>query len=385
MKIKFLKYNSFLVMFYLFYHMFPTIFQILRINENSCKYFLIIALSLIIFEVKKINLKFIKIIFLFTILVLLNSIITKATIREILFHMKDIYFYGISAAIVGSLKIKKNYIYKYMKIFSYINIFVYSYIIFCAKNIYYGKMDYMVYGYIMLQSTIFLIFLQVKNKKILFVDFLLIFYSLFMILLFGNRFAILIGVISILIFYWYYENKKIKKIFFYFIIMTIGLIFYLNLKKLLIYLNNLFLELNYNVYGITRLIKSLDLKEKGIDITSGRTDIYIETIKIIKNNLLGIGIWGYLSEVKSKWLRLGYYPHNIFLEIGMHWGIIGLVIFIIVLLKVGYRIVIMENSSYKLFLITLILLNIKLLLSDTYISYNMFWMFWAVYFNKSYR
>ena len=211
------------------------------------------------------------------------------------------------------------------------------------------------------------------------------FLSFFMILLFGNRFAILIGVISILIFYWYYENKKIKKIFFYFIIMTIGLIFYLNLKKLLIYLNNLFLELNYNVYGITRLIKSLDLKEKGIDITSGRTDIYIETIKIIKNNLLGIGIWGYLSEVKSKWLRLGYYPHNIFLEIGMHWGIIGLVIFIIVLLKVGYRIVIMENSSYKLFLITLILLNIKLLLSDTYISYNMFWMFWAVYFNKSYR
>lgn len=385
MKINFLKYNSFLVVFYLFYHVLPRTFQILGINESYCKYFLLITLFPIIFELKNINIKFIKIIFLFTILILINLIFTKATIEEILFHMKGIYFYGVSAAIVGSLKINKNYFGKYMKIFSYMNIFIYSYIIFYAKDIYYEKMDYMVYGYVMLQSTIFLMFLQVKNKKISLIDLLSTFYSLFMILLFGNRFAILIGVLSVLVFYWYYERKKIKKIILYFIILLGGLSLYSNVKTILISINNLFLKFDYNVYGILRLIRSLELKEKGADVTSGRTDIYIEAIKIIKDNPLGIGIWGYLSEVKSKWLMLGYYPHNIFIEIGMHWGVIGLIVFIIAILKGGYRIIIMENSSYKLFLLTLLLLNTKLLLSGTYISTEVFWLFWAVYYNKSYR
>ena len=157
----------------------------------------------------------------------------------------------------------------------------------------------------------------------------------------------------------------------------------------MIFINNLFLKFNYKVYGILRLIRSLELKEKGVDITSGRIDIYTEAIEVIKNNPFGIGIWGYLSEIqyatKALGYRLGYYPHNIFIEIGMHWGLVGLIIFIIIILKVGYRIIIMENSSYKLLLIALILLNTKLFLSDTYISYNMFWMFWAVYFNKSYK
>ena len=241
----------------------------------------------------------------------------------------------------------------------------------------------------MLQSVIFLIYLQVKNKKVLLRDFILIFYSLFMIFLFGNRFAILIGILSVLIFYWYYERKRIKKIILYSIIILGGSNLYFNLKNILIFINNLFLKFNYKVYGILRLIRSLELKEKGVDITSGRIDIYTEAIEVIKNNPFGIGIWGYLSEIqyatKALGYRLGYYPHNIFIEIGMHWGLVGLIIFIIIILKVGYRIIIMENSSYKLLLIALILLNTKLFLSDTYISYNMFWMFWAVYFNKSYK
>lgn len=389
MKINFLKYNSLLVIFYLFYHILPKIFQILKLDESYCKYFLILVLFPIIFELKNINFKFIKIIFLFTILVLMNLIFTKVTFEEILFHIKDIYFYGISAAIVGSLKIKKSYVDKYLKIFSYMNIIVYSYIIFYTKDIYYERMTYMSYGYTMLQSVIFLIYLQVKNKKVLLRDFILIFYSLFMIFLFGNRFAILIGILSVLIFYWYYERKRIKKIILYSIIILGGSNLYFNLKNILIFINNLFLKFNYKVYGILRLIRSLELKEKGVDITSGRIDIYTEAIEVIKNNPFGIGIWGYLSEIqyatKALGYRLGYYPHNIFIEIGMHWGLVGLIIFIIIILKVGYRIIIMENSSYKLLLIALILLNTKLFLSDTYISYNIFWMFWAVYFNKSYK
>lgn len=389
MKINFLEYNSFLVIFYCYYHILPRTFQILKINESYCKYFLILSLALVIFELKNINFKFIKFIFIFIIFILINLIFSNATIEEINFHLKDIFFYGISAGIVGSLKIKKYFIYKYLRVFSYINVFIYSYIIFFAKNIYYEKMSYMAYGYIILQSVIFLAFLQIKNKKIFWPDILLILYSIGLIILFGNRFALVIGILTNFIFYWYSENRKLKKIIVYFIIALNGIILYSKLREVLLFINSLFLKFDYKVYGIIRLIRSLELKEKGIDITSGRTDIYLEAINIIKNNPFGIGIWGYLSEVKLgiKILnyRLGYYPHNIFIEIGMHWGILGILIFIILILRVGYKIVKLENNDYKFFLIALILLNIKLLLSDTYISYNMFWMFWAIYFNKSYR
>lgn len=385
MQINLLKYNSFLVIFYLFYYILPRTFQILRVDERYCKYFLIISLIPIIFEIKNINFKFLKIIFFFTIIVTINLIFTKATTKEILYHITEIYFYGISAGIIGSLKIKGEYINKYLKQFSYMNIVIYSYIVFYAEDIYYEKMNYMVYGYNMLQPTIFLMYLQVKSKANSLINLFLIIYSLFMILVFGNRFAILIGVFSGLIFYWYYEKQKIKKIILYFLIVLGGINIYINLKEILKYINDLFLEFNYEVYGILRLIRSLELKDKGVDITSGRIEIYREAVDAIINNPFGIGIWGYLFEIKSPWLVLGYYPHNIFIEIMMHYGIIGLIFFIILILKVGYKIINLKNNSYKLFLISLILLNTKLLLSDTYISYNIFWMFWAVYFNKSYK
>lgn len=389
MKINFLKYNSFLVSFYIFYHDLPRIFQILKINESYCKYLLILSLFFIVFEIKNLNIKFIKIIFAFTILILINLLFTQATVEEISYHMKDIYFYGISAAIVGSLKINKKEIIKYIKIFSYINIFIYSYVIIFAKDIYYEKMDYMTYGYCMLQSLVFLIYFLAKREKNFYINFILSIYSLMMIILFGNRFAVLIGISSTIIFYWYYERRKLKKIIVYFILFLGSLITYLNINNILMFIYNLFMKLNYNAQGIARLIKSLQLSEQGLDITSGRSEIYLEAIEIIKNNPLGIGIWGYLSEVKYgiKILgyKLGYYPHNVFIEIGMHLGVIGIVCFIIIILKVGYEMIILKNDSYKLFLIALIILNFKLLLSDTYISYNMFWIFWAVYFNETYK
>lgn len=383
MKISFIKYNSFLVAFYSYFYVFTRIFQIFDLNDNY-KYFLLLSLCPIIFEIKNLNFKFLKIIFVFLIIILINLSLTKASLGQIIFHIKDI-FYGISAGIIGSLKIKKSYLEKNIKVFSYVNILVHSYIIFFNRSIYYEKMDYMVFGYAILQSTIFLIYILLKSKKKSAIDFLVTIYSLIIILLFGNRFALLIGFISCLILYWYYEKNKLKKFIMYFIMLISFVFLYLNLKIILIYLNDIFIKMNYKVYGIIRLIESLNLKERSGDITSGRMNIYMEAIEIIRKNLFGIGIWGYLFEVKSKWLALGYYPHNVFIEIGMHWGIIGLILFIFFLIKIGYKILKLPNSNYKFFLIALLLLNLKLLVSDTYIAYKMFWLFFAVYFNNSYK
>lgn len=385
MKINFLKYNSFLFGYYCFYHVITRIFQIIRIDEDYSRIITFLFLFFIVFEINKINLKFFYFVLFFINLLFFNIILTKASYAQILFHIKDILFYGITAGVIGSLEINKRLINKYLEIFIYLCIGIYSYIVFFDKFIYYKKMGYMVFGYSILQCTIFLSYLIIVSKRRKLLNILMYFYSIILILLFGNRFALVIAILDLLVFYYFFEKSNRKKIAAYILIISLGILFYLNIQPLLILINELFLKLDYRVYGITRLLESLKLNIDSGDVSNGRISIYTEAINIILKNPLGIGIWGYLSEVKSKWLMLGYYPHNIFIEIGMHWGIIGLIVFIIILLKVGYRIITMENSSYKLFLIALILLNTKLLLSDTYISYNMFWMFWAVYFNKSYR
>ena len=137
------------------------------------------------------------------------------------------------------------------------------------------------------------------------------------------------------------------------------------------------------MYGLLRLINSLERAEVGKDISSGRMELYKDAVEVIFNNPFGIGIFGYLKEIKYAFL--GYYPHNIFLEIGMHWGILGLVIFIIFLFKLLKKIANTQEKSYKIFLILLALFNLRLLLSDTYISYSFFWLLIAISFNKSYQ
>lgn len=385
MKINFFKYNSFLVAIYCFNNTFLRIFQIFNLNVNYSKYLLLFFFSFIIFEIKNLNFKFLKYILIISLIILLNILFSKVGIEEKVIAMNNIYITGMSATIVGSLKIKRRFIEKYLKYMSYLNIVVYSYIFFFNKILYYRQINYMVFGYALLQSSIFLLYIIYKNKKIVSKDLIFILYSLGMIILFGSRLTAIILIFSILVFYWYYEKNKIKKLMAYYLVLIINLLVYINLKELLIYISNYFSYLNRDITGIRRLIESLELEKIGGDITSGRNDIYVEAINIIKKNPLGIGVLGYLSEVESNFLELGYYPHNIFIEIGMHWGILGLLIFMTVILRIGYKIVKLKNDDYKFFLITLILLNIKLLLSDTYISYNIFWLFWAVYFNKSYR
>ena len=131
------------------------------------------------------------------------------------------------------------------------------------------------------------------------------------------------------------------------------------------------------------MINSLERAEVGKDISSGRMELYKDAIDVIVNNPFGIGIFGYLKEIKYAFL--GYYPHNIFLEIGMHWGILGLVIFIVFFIYFLKRIFDIKEKNYRVFLILLILFNLRLLLSDTYIFYNFFWLLIAVSFNKSYQ
>jgi O-antigen ligase len=61
-----------------------------------------------------------------------------------------------------------------------------------------------------------------------------------------------------------------------------------------------------------------------------RTQLYFEALEFIKNNILGYGL-------NSSFSLIGYYPHNIFLEIMLSCGIIGFIIFLIILAIYFYK------------------------------------------------
>jgi|GEM_PF-3526076 len=382
MKISFYEYNSFLVSIYIYYQLLNNISRILLIPPIFPIIIMIILSSLMIFEIKNINLKSLFLLFVFLCIFILNIILTKENLEVIGFHFMKFLAYGILASLVGSLKIKSNSLEKWLTILSYINIFIMMYIGFRRQEIYL-EIGYMTFGTNLLISPLILFYLDLKNKKRISINKIMIILSLVILLIYGNRFSILLSFLGIIILDWSYRKNNYKKWLIYsFFSFGLGII-YLNLKEILLWIYNIFSNLEYKMYGLLRLINSLERAEVGKDISSGRMELYKDAVEVIFNNPFGIGIFGYLKEIKYAFL--GYYPHNIFLEIGMHWGILGLVIFIIFLFKLLKKIANTQEKSYKIFLILLALFNLRLLLSDTYISYSFFWLLIAISFNKSYQ
>jgi O-antigen ligase len=82
-----------------------------------------------------------------------------------------------------------------------------------------------------------------------------------------------------------------------------------------IYVFNYLLEYVFNDYFI---YKMESLLSGGGDT---RFSTYFEAVNIIKDAPLGLGVNGYLNQ-------LGFYPHNIFLEIGLNIGILGVLFFL---------------------------------------------------------
>lgn len=382
MKFNFLKFNSFCVSIYIYYHILVIICQFLNISTFYSKSFIAILTIIIFFEIKNINLKSMFFMLFFLSIFILNICFTSFSIEVIKFHFFNFMIFGCLSTLMGSLKIEKEALEKYLKVLSYLNIIILIYMVFQRQDLYL-EMGYMGFGIRLLISPLILFYIDLKNMKKFSLNTPIILISLVILLMYGNRFSILLGFLGIIILDWNYRRNNYKKYLIY-SFFSIGLgIVYLNLKDILLCIYNLFSNLEYKMYGLLRLINSLERAEVGKDISSGRMELYKDAIDVIVNNPFGIGIFGYLKEIKYAFL--GYYPHNIFLEIGMHWGILGLVIFIVFFIYFLKRIFDIKEKNYRVFLILLILFNLRLLLSDTYIFYNFFWLLIAVSFNKSYQ
>lgn len=230
-----------------------------------------------------------------------------------------------------------------------------------------GKASYMGLGYHLLPVILIYIFFYLKHKKGFML--LLILINSFYLIIYGNRGASLSLIIFIILLYFIFYKKTLNKIIHLISITNIILISFIfkdKIKNILIDFSYFLLNiLNINSYFLNKLILSLN---KGLaSSSSGRDIIYTNAIKFGNENWLfgnGIGSFRYIY---------GLYPHNIFLEFYVQFGIFGVTILVCFLIKVfGY--LLLKNYKNKEILLFLFSLSIpRLVLSSSFWERPEFW------------
>ena len=287
------------------------------------------------------------------------------------FFEKNIYFldyiynfilYGIIPIILFS------YVKNFEKILYYFSFF--SVILFLIYSIepfynYFISGTYMTFGFggIMYSYIGLVLYRKVFHIKKYFVFEIL---SIILIFIFGNKGASMVVILftimlEILI---CIKDKKKKKIILMIFCSTTIII---NIKSIIVSINNFILTKGMYSYALTTLINTFEGKKTSMD---SRMILWNNAFSMIKHKpLIGNGL-GYYETFE------GIYTHNIFLDILVSYGIIGLTLFIILIIKSLINIMKSKNYYKKIFGIIIFNLSIPLLSFSSNIYYN--WSFWIL-------
>ena len=261
-------------------------------------------------------------IFIFTFgLGLVINIISVIVHRNDLHYLGEIYFYLFFICLPNFIYYfaiyNKRFLLKMLVQSSYYQISL-AIILFVTSYVTTGIYD-MVFSYLTLTPVLLLIYkLNIKFK---WYDFILIIAGIMMIVAVGSRGPLMSIITYVLILNISDErNKKIKKYGKIILTFTIFTILIIYVEKLVFAVNKLLLE-----YGINSRTLVFFMS-RGADFSSGRIPIYFYSAeKIQLQPFIGYGIGG------DRVLLGGTYPHNIFLEILLNFGVLigGFLIFAI--------------------------------------------------------
>lgn len=266
--------------------------------------------------------------------------------------------------------------YKYFKSLLYklglIILVLYSYL---AIMIFLGQLNISTYSmslsYYLLISAI--IFFDKYIEKTQVRDLIMFMISLFIMLTFGSRGAIIPLILFIFIKLFTKKSYSIK--FYAFKMGTLlGIAITTVLYKPILETVHSLLS---NMGLSSRTVNSLLSSEIN---SSGRDDIYTSMIGKIKDNpIIGYGLYG------DRVLR-GNYAHNILIEFLLHYGIIIGSLFLIIILFLLVRIFFRNRQiEYDVILIYFCLGFMPLMLSYSYLIYVNFWIFLGLLLQMSFK
>lgn len=176
----------------------------------------------------------------------------------------------------------------------------------------------------------------------------------------GGLMVVFVGLIAFII-----RKKGFLKFLMYFISSTFAIYILL------------YFAIKADFFFSDRISESFDrlfsfISSDGINMegTSNRDDFYSVAIsKISESIVFGYGIFGLVGVLGD------YYPHNIFLEVLLHGGIVYLVIFLMVMVCFFYKLMrlIKLKKAEDVILIPTIYSLVLLLFSSSYLQEPFFW------------
>ncbi len=196
--------------------------------------------------------------------------------------------------------------------------------------------------------------------------------------LYANKGAALTAVVYFAVFYLFAKKENSnKKVLCAVLAMIITIIFvYIFRFQIFDFVYDLAQNLGINSYAL-KTFREL-LYTSGDRIYSQRIDIWIQCLEeFAQKPIFGMGIGGFQAEY-------GYYPHNVFLEILVSFGIFGLSFFIIAILAGIKYIKKTTDADKKTFLLMMLILWIlPMQISLSLWNYAMFWVYWGSFIYKS--
>lgn len=351
-----------------------------NIGNGKVMWFLlgILVLSSLLIN-RTINKKLAVIMYIITIMYLINMLLVKDK-SDIIYRYLMFIRYGAIAMYLSLLKINYKMVIKYWNIMSSIS--------FIIMNLYISYFQqtkgYMDLGINLTYVFIgFILYFYTYNKNI--ITWLLIFITLIEVIVLGNRSSAVICIIILLYFiinnidYKNLYRKMIKSL----IIIATMISAYIYMPYILKCLSYILSKLNIVSYSITKFINTLNTGGINgiIEQSSGRGEIYKLSFDLIQSvNFMPRGV-GYFTE------KTGIiYPHNIFIQVMIEYGIIGEILFITILILLFVKFLKLRNKNlyFNNIVITLAIYSlIRLLFSGNYWEESVFWITFSMVIGKS--
>lgn len=368
--------NSYLLLAYLFANSITLPLKDLTNSGVPVYFFIGIIVTVSIFVNRnKSDFKTIFLILILLILIFLNTLVVSYK-TEATHWMIEFLKFGIIPLYLASTKLNLKQIFDAWTFFGIINFFIW---VFYFKDVNDGKIDYMFYGVSLTYSfSIFIINLLIlKYKRILFLFFTVISYV--MLILLANRVAVIIATLLIILFLLYRSLKTKAYRILSLIILILSYVIYKEIFTVLLLVKKVTDNFGFNSYFLN---KAIFLMNNGIEAaSSGRDNLYVLSLEILKNSSYlpnGIGYFQYKTgEI---------YPHNIFLDLMVSFGFLGILIFLSFTLWVIVNLYKYKDNKYRLFVISLIVIvSIRLMFSGTYITEIPLWITIGILFNQNFK
>lgn len=329
--------------------------------------FLMIVLSIVIN--RKINIRLFLIILLFIIIFIINYLFVDYK-NLVIKEFANFFRAGIVSLFLTSMITDYKRLLKWWYRLGVLSFFICN----CMLNFFIDNNLYMDFGiYISYSFIIFCLYYYndySKNKKI---NLILMVTCFVEVCVFANRGSILICLFTTI----YYEiismkkNKSFRNISKMLCIILIGILITFNTKKILDTFTGMLDSMNINSYAINKI--ELSLNNGWIEESSGRDELLDMSIDIIKNSSYmpnGIGYFEYITDGTQP------YPHNILLEICITFGIVGLILFLVFLVRIVYKFKTIQSDEYfkNTIIIIFIYSSIRLMLSSSLWKESLFWI-----------